>query len=275
MSCSVETANWDADSATAAGKSTDPAFYQTVPRRVGAMAKTYAAGYAGFFHSHARAQLLYAESGVMKVTTEEGFWVVPPQRAVWLPAGYMHRTAAMTLVEMRTLYIQREACPRHFPRDARVINVSPLMRELVLRATAMPVEYDENGRDGKIIDLIFEEIEWSGMRRLQVPVVQDARLIRIEDAMLRDPADARTLEDWAASEGLSCRTLTRLVQRDLGMTFRHWRHSIRVGAAIQRLAAGDSVTQVAIEVGYETPSAFAAMFRRSLGVLPSQYYAQK
>jgi len=121
-------------------KSTDHIYYQNVPRPVGAMAKSYPAGYTGVVHSHPRARLLYAESGVMKVTTSEGFWLIPPQRAVWLPALYSHRTGTLSPVEMRTLYIRPDACPGHFPTGPRMIDVSPLLRELILRATAMPME---------------------------------------------------------------------------------------------------------------------------------------
>jgi AraC-like DNA-binding protein len=255
-------------------RSTDHTYYQTVPRAVGAMAKSYPAGYAGVVHSHPRAQLLYAESGVMKVTTSEGFWVVPPQRAVWFPPQYSHRTGTLSPVEMRTLYIKADICPDHFPTRARIIDVSPLLRELILRATAMPVEYDEQGRDGKIIALIFEEIEWSSAPQLHMPTPNDVRLLRIQDAFASDPGDKRTLEEWASSEGVSCRTLARLFHRELGVSFRHWRHQMRSLAAIPRLAMGEPVTTVALELGYDTPAAFAAMFRRITGRTPSQYFAK-
>jgi AraC-like DNA-binding protein len=155
-----------------------------------------------------------------------------------------------------------------------MIQVSSLLRELILRATAMPVEYDEQGRDGKIVDLIFEEIEWSSAPQLHMPAPQDTRLVRMQEAFARNPGDKRTLEEWASDEGISCRTLARLFHREIGITFRHWRHQMRVLAAVPRLAMGEQVTSVALELGYDSPGAFAAMFRRLMGVAPSQYFVK-
>ncbi len=108
-------------------KSEDHRSYQELPRPVGAMAKSYPAGYAGYVHSHSRGQFLYAESGTMKVTTDRGSWVIPPHRAVWLPPNYPHQTSTLSAIEMRTLYILPDACPELAPPEPRVIQVSPLL----------------------------------------------------------------------------------------------------------------------------------------------------
>jgi len=248
-------------------------FFQHVPRPVGAMAKSYPAGYAGYLHSHPRGQLLYAESGTTKVTTGRGTWMVPPHRAVWFPPNSPHQTGTLNAVEMRTLYIRPDACPPLAPREPCVLHVSPLLKELVRAATAMPVEYDETGHDGRVIALLLEEIRWTRVPEMMMPRLRDARLLAIEQTFAANPSDVRTLEQRAALAGASARTLERLFQRETGMSFRSWREQFRAQASISRLIAGDSVTALAGELGYETPSAFTAMFRRVMGVTPSRFLA--
>ena len=248
-------------------------FLQHVPRPVEAMARSYPAGYAGPLHSHPRGLFLYAESGTMKVTTGCGTWMVPPHRAVWFPPNSPHQTGSLSAVEMRALYIRPDACPPQAPREPCVLHVSPLLRELVRAATAMPVDYDEQGRDGRIVALLLEEIRWTPAREIMMPRLQDLRLLTIEQALASDPGDARTLEEWAALAGASARTLARLFLRDAGMSFRSWREQFRAQASVLRLMEGDSVTTLSGELGYETPGAFTAMFRRVMGITPTQYLA--
>ncbi len=254
-------------------RSTNHEFFQHVPRPVGAMAKSYPAGYPGYFHSHPRGQFLYAESGTMKVTTRRGTWMVPPHRAVWFPPNNPHQTGTLSAVEMRTLYIRPDACPPQAPLEPCVLHVSPLLRELIRVATTLPIEYDEQGYDGRVIALLLEEIRWSPAREIMVPRLRDLRLLAIEQALASDPGDARTLEEWAVLAGASARTLARLFLREAGMSFRSWREQFRAQASVSRLMEGHSVTTLSGEFGYETPGAFTAMFRRVMGVTPSQYLA--
>ncbi len=252
-------------------KSTHHETYQTVPRPIGAMAKSYPAGYPGYMHSHPRAQLLYSESGTMKVTTERGTWVVPPHRAAWFPPYYEHQTATLSAVEMRTLYILPAVCPKKAPKEPRLIQISPLVRELIRRVVAMPIEYDEDGLEGRVIALLLEEIDWSPVDSFSLPQITDRRLLHIERQFLADPGDNRTLDKWAASIGASPRTLTRLFLKETGLSFRIWREQVRTFTALPRLLSGTPITVLAMEFGYETPSAFAAMFRRVMGTTPSEY----
>lgn len=252
-------------------RSTDQEFYQRVPRPVGGMAKSYPSGYPGYLHSHPRAQLLYAESGTMKVRTELGFWIIPPHRAVWFPPEYPHQTAALSPLEMRTLYIRCDSCPKGAPDEPCVISVSPLLRELVRRATAMPIEYDEDGRDGQVVRLLLQEIDWSPAHAVVMPTLRDERLLAVEKALVSDPGDTRTLEAWASVAAASPRTLARLFLKETGMSFRCWRDQFRALTALPYLAQGMQITNLASKFGYETAGAFAAMFKRVMGVTPSQY----
>jgi AraC-like DNA-binding protein len=251
-------------------RSLDPADYQRVPRPVAAMAKDFPDGHHIAPHSHERAQLIFAAEGVMMVTTPEGSWAVPPQRAVWMPAGVRHEIRMAGAVAMRTLYVRTDAAAR-LPGGVRVIAVSSLLRELILRACALPVLYDESGPPARVIALILDEIAALPTLALDLPMPRDPRLGRICRALRADPGSPRTLEDWAHAAGASSRTLARLFSKETGSSFAAWRQQARLLAAVARLAAGQPITQIALDLGYESPSAFTAMFRRAFGTTPSRY----
>jgi AraC-like DNA-binding protein len=251
-------------------RSTRSIDYQDVPRPVAAMAIDYPPGHVDARHRHRRAQLLYSTTGVLSVTTDEGRWVVPPQRAVWLPGGTDHEILCRGQVSFRTLYVEPAAHPE-LPAGCRVIKVSDLLRALILEAIRMPIEYDLQGRDGRVMALILDEIVSSVAVPLHVPMPQDKRLVRICMLMQQDPADDRDLDDWAREAGMARRTLTRLFRDETGMSFAAWRQQIRLLEALARLAIGQPITAVALDVGYNSPSAFTAMFRRVFGTTPSQY----
>ena len=251
-------------------RSTSAADYQNVPRPVAAMAKGFPAGHRIPPHSHPRGQLLHAVSGTMRVLTPAGAFVVPPLRAVWVPPGLEHEVRMAGPVEMRTLYIAADADPA-LPQDCRVLDVSLLLRELILAAIAEPVEYDTEGRAGLVMRLILTELRRLPAEPLGLPMPRDSRLLRLCHGLLDDPGSLLNLEQWASQSGASARTLTRLFQRETGMSFRRWRERARLAEAMARLAQGDSIARVAHVLGYESPSAFTVMFRRQLGVAPQRY----
>jgi len=252
-------------------RSTDPLDYQNVPRPLAAMAKEFADGYHIARHSHTRAQLIFAIRGVMTVSSEHNRFVVPPQRALWMPAGMTHSIVMAGQVSMRTLYVADKGA-RGLPGACRVLAVSPLLRELIVRATALPVLYDENGADGRLMQMILDEIATLRTLPLDLLLSADPRLAKLCQALVEDPADERTLEQFAARFGASARTIARLFRSETGMSFGAWRQQLRLMEALRRMAAGDAVTTVALDLGYASPSAFAAMFRKTLGVPPSRYF---
>jgi AraC-like DNA-binding protein len=235
------------------------------------MAKTYPASYPGYVHTHERAQFLYAASGTMKVSSDLGSWIIPPQRAVWLPAGYAHQTGAINAVKMRTLYIREDVCPHEAPRQPRMLAVSDLLRELVLRLTERPVEYDENGHDGLVVATLLGEIDWTPLHPLSLPSLKDSRLQFLEAAFTKNPGDLRKLEEWATQLQCSPRTLARLFTKETGISFQTWRDQIRTFAALPMLAKKKPLAEIADHLGYETAWAFTAMFKRVTGQPPSQY----
>lgn len=236
------------------------------------MAKDYPDGWVNDWHSHARAQLVYASSGVMMISTRDGSWIVPPNRALWIPAGVEHHIVMSGPVTMRTLYIAAPAAAG-LPSTCRVVAVSGLLRELILRAVELPLLYDEAGPAGRTVALIFDELRMLPTLPLHLPNPRDARLIRLCTALRDNPADARTLDQWGAAVGASARTLARAFIKETGMSFAAWRAQVRLLAGLTRLASGEKVTSVALDLGYDSPSAFIAMFRRQLGVTPSRYFA--
>jgi AraC-like DNA-binding protein/quercetin dioxygenase-like cupin family protein len=242
-----------------------------VERPVIVHAQDYAAGWHSDVHWHARAQLVYASAGVMTVTTEQGLWVVPPQRAVWIPAGIAHAVQAVAALAMRSVYIQLDCAPR-LPAACCVVQVTPLLRELIVRAATLPRWYAPGSRDERIMLLMLDEIRELPAAPLHLPEPTDPRLRRITTALQRDPADHRTLAVWARQVGASSRTLTRLFRAETGMTFQQWQRQARLLAGLLRLAAGQPVTTVAMEVGYDSPSAFIAMFKDALGTTPGSYF---
>lgn len=252
-------------------RSIDPGDYQDVPRPIAAMAKDFPNGSKIAPHRHRRAQLVFAAHGAMVVSTGQGTWVVPPNRAVWMPAETEHWIRTWGRVAMRTLYVRGDVAAS-LPAACCVIAVSSLLRELILRAVELPVHYDESGPEGRVMSLILDEIRTLPVLPLHLPWPEDARLRRLCAAMQEEPAKGRTLEEWGRSVGASSRTLARLFRQETGMSFGAWRQQVRLVDALGRLATGQPVTQVALDLGYQSPSAFTSMFRRALGRAPTRYF---
>jgi AraC-like DNA-binding protein/quercetin dioxygenase-like cupin family protein len=246
---------------------------QSVPRPVVARAYDYPPGLCTEMHTHARAQLVFAASGTMTVTTERGIWVVPPQRAVWIPAGVKHAVQSTEQLNMRSIFVD----PAHDSGlcECSVINVTPLLRELILHAITLPKVYKIGGPEDRIMTVLLEQIKALPLAPLHLPMPTDRRLLRIANALIKNPADKRSVEQWGREVGAGARTLSRLFPQQTGMSFRLWQQQVRLLEALRRLAAGAPVTNVALEIGYESPSAFVLMFKRSLGKTPGQYFDWK
>ena len=234
------------------------------------MPKDFASGFVIQPHSHERAQFIYATAGIMRVAADGSMWVVPPQRALWMPAGVEHGITMLSDVIMRTLYLRDDAAAA-MPLSCRVLPVSPLLRELIVRATELPLQYDEDGPAGHVVALLLAELHGLQSLPLQLPMPQEARLRALCLALLAAPGDQRTLREWAQSVNASERTVARLFQNETGLSFGAWRQQARLLEAMGRLGSGAPVTQVALDLGYDSVSAFSAMFRRAAGASPSAY----
>jgi len=246
--------------------------YDTVPRSVVAIGNEYPTGYAGAPHSHRRSQLLYGASGVMTVSTRHGAWVVPPERAVWLPAGEVHDVAIIQgPVSTRSAYVWPDAI-EGLPQCCQVLGMTPLMRSLLLEAVDVPLHYDTEGRDGLVMALLLQEARRLPVLPLSLPFPKDRLLARRCKRLLERPTPHDTIERWSEALQMSRRAFTRHFRAETGMSFGGWRQQACLFAALPRLAAGVAVTTVALDLGYDSPAAFTSMFRRALGAPPSRYF---
>jgi AraC-like DNA-binding protein len=222
-------------------------------------------------HSHRKGQLIYAVHGVMVVGSASGQWIVPPTRAIWMPAGVAHWIRCVGVVHMRSIYIHPDAAPG-LPERSQAVGVSPLLRELIQAATEIALPYDEATRAGRLMRLLLDELATLPVLPLHLPQPADERLARICRTLLDRPDDGSTLADWAVRLGLDAKTIQRLFARHTGMTFGQWRQQARLLAGLEQLAAGTKVVDVALALGYDSPSAFATMFKRQFGQTPSEFF---
>ncbi|MBC8037875.1 MAG: helix-turn-helix transcriptional regulator [Rhizobiales bacterium] len=224
-------------------------------------------------HHHNCGQLVFASNGIMDVMTEAGTWVVPPQRAVWMPPGRPHVIKANTLLAFRTVYIEADLASG-ISHDCFVLHVTPLLRELVLEIVRLSAGGAWGKREESIASLIGEEVVQASRNpsAVHLPMPKDSRVQPIVRALLADPADARSREDWAGLVGASGRTIDRVFAAQCGMSFRAWRRQAILLEALRRLADGQSVSTVAFDLGYDSVSSFIAMFKKSLGVTPARMF---
>jgi AraC-like DNA-binding protein len=248
--------------------STDARAANRIPRPVAALAASYPAGHTIPLHHHPRAQLIHGLQGVMTVRAAGSVWTVPASHALWLPAGTEHSVHMDVQVEMRSLYFDRRRV-RGTPQECRVLSVTPLLRELIVRAMELPPLYDERGRDGRIMKLIVDEIGMLRPEPLELRMPGDARLARLCRILLARLSETPSIAELGARVGLSERSVIRLFPRETGLTFGRWQQQARLQRAFALLDEGLSVTQVALELGYAGPSAFTKMFRRTLGSTPT------
>lgn len=246
--------------------------YENTPRDVIATGNEYPSHYVLPAHSHRRGQLLYASTGVVTTITSEGSWVVPPRRALWIPPGVSHEVHMGGPVSTRSAYVTPEAAhAAGLPERCRVIAVSPLLHELLMEAVDLPAEYELDGRDGRVMALLLDEIRRMPALPLNTPLPHDKRLAALCRELLDQPSQEVKIDDMAQRAGMSRRHFTRTFREETGMSFTAWRQQACLLTALTRLGNGDAITQVAMDLGYGNPSAFTAAFRRVLGVAPSRY----
>ena len=222
-------------------------------------------------HEHRKAQLVYSPDGVLRVATDAGTFVVPPEWAVWVPSWMRHDVQASTALTLRSVYVEPESTT-NLPDRCCVVSVPPLLRELILESATLPDLYEVGGPDGRLMAVILDRITALDHRPVLVPEVRDALLLPIAEALATAPSDARGLDEWGRELGASARTLSRRFVADVGMPFATWRRQVRLLAALERLAAGEPVGAIAYAVGYESASAFIAAFTRSLGATPGRWF---
>lgn len=218
-------------------------------------------------HSHTHHQLAWTRSGVLGVAVADSYWILPPTRALWLPAGVVHEIGATRDAVLCSLYLNPERCALDWA-EPTAVGVDGLLAQLISYLAREDLADDARLRaEAVVLDLLRP----LPALPIDVPLPVDDRVRAVADALLADPADPRSLEAHARSIGVSRRTMTRLFVRDTGMSFDRWRTHVRLRAALPLLAEGRAVSQAAHAVGYATPSAFLAAFRRTVGTSPGRY----
>jgi len=220
------------------------------------------------WHSHERHQLAWATDGVLTVIAETHTWVLPPTRALWIPAGVVHETIATEKATMRTLYLKPELCPITWPAP-QPLAATRLLAELIVHLSDAPLEPAERSRAEAVL---FDLLQPVATTTIEVTMPTDGRALEVARGLLADPADGRSLAEWGRAVGASGRTLTRAFLAGTGIPFSRWRTAVRLRAALPHLASGEPISAVADRVGYQTPSAFVAAFRRETGLTPGAYF---
>jgi len=218
-------------------------------------------------HMHAWAQLAYASRGVMRLGVEGCTWMVPPSRAVWVPPHVPHEVVIVEDAYLRTVYIDESVVPPGLD-TCRVVDMSALLREVI---AALDADGLDARRERLLGELALDEITRSEPLPLSVPMPTEKRLRALCESLLADPGNADPLEYWAASVGASTRTIARLFRQELGMSFSQWRQQAVLARAIPLLTRGRALSQIAHELGYQSQSAFSAMFRRAFGESPRAF----
>ena len=225
-------------------------------------------------HCHAKGQIMLVQRGALRCQVEGGLWIVPPRSAVWIPSGALHAIKATGALEGYSAFVSVDI-DAGLPQRCCTVSVTPLLRELLIRAANLPLFYEEGGANSRLMTVLLDEIASADIEDLHLPMPVDPRLRALIDLMMATPAERGSLEGWAKQAGLSERTLGRLISRETGMSFGRWRQQLGVMLAVQWLAGGASIQQVAADLGYESVPSFVTMFRKTLGTSPGRYMAER
>src|SRR5699024_1532749 len=227
------------------------------------------------FRRHRKNQFLMVLQGVFHCEMNGNLWTVPPQSAIWVPGDQtMHNVEIKGPFEGYATFIAPEMASR-LPSHYCAISATPLLRELVIRDASHPADWPEGGTENHLAAHLVNEIATAPTGNFNLPIPTDRRLRKMADMMLANPAERGTMETWAGRVGLSKRTLARLLLDQTGMSFRRWRQQLNILLAVEWLAKGASIQQVASDLGYESASSFVTMFRKALGISPGRYMAER
>ncbi|UDQ98788.1 helix-turn-helix transcriptional regulator [Lentisphaerota bacterium WC36G] len=224
-------------------------------------------------HSHPRGQLIFAESGIMRVFCEKRSWLVPPTQAVWVPPHYEHQVYFQNKVSLLNIFIDESAVST-LPTSCIVIKVSKLLKELIYKAAKIGDNYELNSPEFRLMMVVIDEIAQAEKDELFLPLGSDTRLMKTINALLDNPSSQKSLNDYAKHSGASSRTLLRLFKKETGLSFSDWRKRMKLQKAIEILVQGKSVNEVSCELGYHNSSSFIEMFRKELGLPPVKYLAK-
>jgi AraC-like DNA-binding protein len=219
-------------------------------------------------HAHESDQLVYASCGVMEVAAAQCQWLIPPQFAVWIPAQVPHAIRMPAAVSMRTLYLRTGLARR---KQCAVLHVAPLLRELIVEAVRVGNLQTRKKSHAALRDVLVAQIDTASPVPTMLPMPKDPRALALAQAVIANPRQPIAFGVQCHKVGVSLRTMQRVFRRDVGTDFETWRRQVRLMKAVELLAGGRSIKEVAFAVGYQQPSTFVAMFRRYLGATPKAW----
>lgn len=225
----------------------------------------------GFEHSHPWLQFSYARTGVLDVYTATGRFLAPPQRAVWIPAGVVHRVRCSTHTQIRSLYIEAKALKRAV-QHCEVVEVTPLLAELIHTFSDYPEKYDEQGEQGRLVAVLLDQLSQAENANSMLPLPTDKRLQPLVRQLQQAPELNRSLLAWAQQLGVSEKTISRIFRQQTGLSFRLWRQRLRLLSALSLLEQHQPVTEVALACGYDSTSAFIHAFSLYFGCTPGEFF---
>ncbi|WP_239496461.1 MULTISPECIES: AraC family transcriptional regulator [Stenotrophomonas] len=226
------------------------------------------------FHQHRKAQLLVATSGLITLETSAGLWVVPPQGAIWIPGGLLHRASSSGKPHGFVVFVEPEVVPG-LPTHCFAMAITPFMYALLERTARLPQQYESGSADSRLMAVLLDELIAAPPEWLHLPMPSDPRLRKLASAMLDAPAERATLGVWASRIGMSERNMSRLFSGETGLSVRRWRRQLHVVVALPMLAKGRTVQAVADDLGYDSSGAFVTMFRKAVGAPPKRFLVER
>ncbi|MHC1711281.1 MAG: helix-turn-helix transcriptional regulator [Solidesulfovibrio sp.] len=221
-------------------------------------------------HSHNWHQFTYAASGSLMVTVEKSWYVIAQEQAIWVPRGVRHTTGAFQDAEFRNLYTV-DAPDLNMPACSTVLSATPLLRALIAELADISHRVERDEYVAQIDRLILEQLHRQPKEDFHLPWPESPSLHKICQELYADPACTRSFAEWGKAVGASPRTLARRFEKELGMAPREWRTNLRLFKAIDLLESSDNITEIALKLGYSTPSAFTYMFHQKMGCTPSEW----
>lgn len=223
-------------------------------------------------HHHSKTQILYASQGIIRLKTADGIFVIPPSRAIWIPAYAKHALYFCGVFESTNLYVADRLIENIKQEKCRLFLVDTLLRELLLKASEIEAVSKIEEKDHNLVKVLFDLIKFDDSPSFYLPRPKDPRLKRLVERLENDLSDNSSLGELSKAAGASLRTMTRLFKQEMQMNFKSWRGQLRVFRATELLAMGQSVTEVAYDVGFESVSAFVSHFKKITGKTPSKYF---
>ncbi|MGF6651826.1 AraC-like DNA-binding protein [Paraburkholderia youngii] len=234
------------------------------------------------WRAYRRAHLIHVSEGVLTVRTKSGRWVVPPARALWIAANTLHCLHARRPVQLYSLYVATDSAmddtadpaadPAPLPTQTGALIPDALVQALLAAAADLPHDRPPDEPARRLLQVLLDRVAGLPAAPLGLNWPRDPRAQRIAEALSANPAQSLVLDELAAAAGVTARTAARLFAKETGQTFGQWRQQLRLLAALEHLGAGQSVTQVALEVGYNDVSSFIAVFRDAFGDTPARYF---